>query len=102
MAETKYEHIYIDDNGTPFIKGKNVKIIEIISEYIAYGWSPEEIQFQHRYLTMGQIYSAFAYYWDNMDKMNNELSNITNKISSFRSRFSSSLLQNKLKAKKAS
>ncbi len=40
MAETKYEHIYIDDNGTPFIKGKNVKIIEIISEYIAYGWSP--------------------------------------------------------------
>ena len=29
MAETKYEHIYIDDNGTPFIKGKNLKISEI-------------------------------------------------------------------------
>ncbi len=28
---------------------------------MAYGWSPEEMHFQHPDLTLGQIYSALAY-----------------------------------------
>ncbi len=35
-----------------------MKVIEIVLEKIAYGWSPEELHFQHPYLTLGQIYSA--------------------------------------------
>jgi len=41
-----------------------MKVIELVLDHIAYGWSPEELYFQHPYLTMGQIYSALAYYWD--------------------------------------
>jgi hypothetical protein len=38
-----------------------MKVIELILEKSAYGWSPEELHFQHAYLTLGQIYSALAY-----------------------------------------
>ena len=57
---TKYEHITIDEKGVPFIVGTSMKVIELVSEKIAYGWSPEELYLQHPYLTMGQIYSALA------------------------------------------
>ncbi|OGQ79996.1 MAG: hypothetical protein A2289_01440 [Deltaproteobacteria bacterium RIFOXYA12_FULL_58_15] len=41
-----------------------MKVIVLVLEKSAYGWSPEELHFQHPYLTMGQIYSALSYYWD--------------------------------------
>ena len=100
MTETSYEHIVKDNNGIPSVKETNTKVIEIISEYLAYGWSPEEIQFQHKYLTLGQIHSAFAYYWDHTEKMNSELLDIKEKVSNFRNKFSSLVLQNNLKARK--
>ena len=35
----------------------------------AYGWSPEEYHLNHPYLTMGQIHSALAYYWDRKESL---------------------------------
>ena len=32
-----------------------MKAIELVAEAIAYGWSPEELHFQHSYLSLGQI-----------------------------------------------
>jgi len=66
-AKTKYEHVVLDEKAVPIIAGTNMKVIEIVLEKIAYGWSPEELHFQHPYLTLGQIYSALAYYWDHRD-----------------------------------
>ena len=40
------------------------KVVELILDHVAYGWSPEELHFQHPPLAMGQIHSALAYYWD--------------------------------------
>jgi len=50
-----------------------MKVIEIILEKTAYGWSPEELYFQHPYLTLGQIYSALAYYWDHQDELDRDI-----------------------------
>lgn len=41
-----------------------MKVVELVMAQRAYGWTPEEIQINHRYLNMGQIYAALAYYWD--------------------------------------
>jgi len=40
-----------------------MKVVESVVEQQAYGWSPEELRFQHPYMTLGQIHSALAYYW---------------------------------------
>ncbi|MEM9214898.1 MAG: DUF433 domain-containing protein [Cyanobacteria bacterium P01_F01_bin.150] len=66
MTFTTSEHKYIqvNDAGVPIIVGTTMKVVELIIAHKAYGWSPEEIHFQHPYLSMSQIYSALAYYWD--------------------------------------
>ena len=72
-AKTKYEHVVLDEKGVPIIAGTNMKVIEIVLEKTAYGWSPEELHFQHPYLTLGQIYSALAYYWDHLDVLDRDI-----------------------------
>ncbi|MCL4266373.1 MAG: DUF433 domain-containing protein [Anaerolineae bacterium] len=62
---TSYEHIRLDDKGVPFIADSTMKVVELVMAQMAYGWSPEELHFQHPYLTMSQIHSALAYYWEN-------------------------------------
>ena len=72
-AKTEYEHVVLDEKGVPIISGTNMKVIEIVVEKTAYGWSPEELHFQHPYLTLGQIYSALAYYWDHQDELDQDI-----------------------------
>ncbi len=72
-AETRYEHIELDEGGVPFIVGTNMKIIELVLGKISHGWSPEELHFQHPYLSMGQIHSAFAYYWDHQKEIDQDI-----------------------------
>ena len=71
--ETLYEHIEIDTNGVPYILGTKMKVIELVLGKISHGWSPEELHFQHPYLTMGQIHSALAYYWDHQSELEKDI-----------------------------
>ena len=50
-----------------------MKVIELVLEKIAHGSSPEELQFQHPYLTLGQIYSALAYYSDHQEELDRDM-----------------------------
>jgi uncharacterized protein (DUF433 family) len=70
---TAYQHIHLDDLQVPIIAGTTMKVIELVVAQKAYGWSPEEIHFQHPYLSMGQIYSALAYYWDYQSEMDKDI-----------------------------
>lgn len=64
---TTYEHVQLDAEGVPFIANTTMKVVELVMAQMAYGWSPEELHFQHPYLTLGQIHSALAYYWDHKE-----------------------------------
>jgi uncharacterized protein (DUF433 family) len=57
---TAYKYIHLDDLQVPIVAGTTMKVVEIIIAQKAYGWSPEEVHFQHPYLSMSQIYSALA------------------------------------------
>src|SRR5262245_56548186 len=73
FAQTRYEHIVLDEAQVPYISGTTLKVIELILEQVAYGWSAEELHFQHPYLSLGQIHSALAYYWDHKDELDNDI-----------------------------
>jgi uncharacterized protein (DUF433 family) len=73
LSETRYEHIRLDENQVPTIAGTTMKVVELVLDHLAYGWSPEELHFQHPYLSMGQIYSALAYYWDHKAELDQDL-----------------------------
>lgn len=74
LTETRYEHIILTDTGVPLIAGTTMKVIELVRETQAYGWSPEELHFQHPYLSLGKIHSALAYYWDHHDVLDADIS----------------------------
>ena len=70
---TRYEHIVIRDDGTAVVAGTTMKVRQLVAEKMAYGWSPEELHHQHPGLSLGQIHSALAYYWDHRESVDREI-----------------------------
>lgn len=70
---TAYDHIRLDEDGAPFIVGATMKVVELVMAPKARGWSPEELHFQRPYLTMSQIYSALAYYWEQKEALDADI-----------------------------
>jgi uncharacterized protein (DUF433 family) len=73
VVRTRYEHIALNDDGAPVITGTTMKVVELIVERVAYGWSPEELHFQHPHVSLGQIYSALAYYSDHQADLDRDI-----------------------------
>jgi len=91
-----FTHIELDDRGVPCISGSTMKVVELVMAQIAHGWSPEELHFQHPYLTLSQIHSALAYYWDNKDELDADIQRRARLAEEARDRAGRSPLANKL------
>src|SRR3990172_8595094 len=99
MVETRYEHIALNEDNVPFIAGTTMKVIELVLERMAYGWSPEELQFQHPELTLGQIHSALAYYWDHQEELDRDIEGQLQFVNQIQKTRDASELKSKLKDK---
>lgn len=73
FTATEHKYVQLNERGIPIIAGTTMKVVELIEAQMAYGWSPEEIHFQHPYLSMSQIHSALAYYWDHKPEIDLEM-----------------------------
>ena len=66
-------HVRLDEAGVAWIEGTSVKVIEVVLDRLAQGWSPEEIHFQHPHLSLAQIHAALAWYYDHQAELDAEL-----------------------------
>ena len=66
-------HLELDSYGVAWIGDTRVKVIEVVLDKIAYGWSPEEIHFQNPHLSLAQIHATLTYYYENQDVMDAEI-----------------------------
>ena len=65
MPEVKpASHIRTDDQGRAWIDDTNVKVIEVVKDWLAHGSSPEEMALQHPHLSLAQIHAALTHYYD--------------------------------------
>ncbi len=99
LSETGYEHILLDEAQVPMIAGTTMKVVELILDHLAYGWSPEELHFQHPHLTMGQVHSALAYYWDHKGEMDRDIERRLQLVDHIQKATPSPALVQQLKAK---
>lgn len=99
MLATTYEHITIDQAGVAYIEGTRMKVVTLVLETTAYGWSADELHFQHPHLTLGQIHSALAYYWDNKEALDFEIENRMKRVIKIQSEQKPSALVERLKSK---
>lgn len=92
------ENVLLNDLNVPVISGTNMKIIQLVSEHLAYGWSPEELKYQHPYLSLGKIYSALAYYWNHQEEIEQELERQSRAVEELRRASLHSPVRSKLEA----
>lgn len=102
LSETRYEHISLDEAHVPLIVGTRVKVVELVLDHLAYGWSPEELHFQHPHLTMGQIHSALAYYWDHKAELDQDIARRLQIVDQLQQTLPSSPRIERLKARRLS
>ena len=64
IAVEPVSHIRTDVQGQAWIDDTNVKVIEVVKDWLAHGSSPEEMALQYPHLSLAQIHAALAQYYD--------------------------------------
>src|SRR5437762_3850708 len=99
-TETVYRHIEERPDGNLWLMGTQTKVLEVALDRLAHHWDADEIQRQHPHLTLGQIHSCLAYYYDHQEEMDQVIEEQLRTIERFRGQQGDSILQVKLKGKR--
>ena len=91
-------HISLDASGTAWIRDKNVKVLEIVQDHLAYGWSADAIHEQHPGLSLAEVHSALAFYYDHTAEIENQLARLGEDLKKLRAATGESSFQKRLHA----
>jgi uncharacterized protein (DUF433 family) len=91
------KHIVRDERGVAWIDGKNVKVVEVVLDHLAYGWSAEAIHEQHPQLSLAEIHSALAHYYDHSAEFDEYISRQEKELTIIRATTGKSSLQQRLR-----
>ena len=94
-----YPHLEIRADNKPWITGTQTKVIEVVLDRLAHHGDAEEIQRQHPHLTLGQIHSCLAYYYDHELEMDRLIEEQLQSVQRQRNQNGESVLKAKLQAK---
>jgi uncharacterized protein (DUF433 family) len=71
---TTYPHVIkAADEPARLEKHPRLRVSMIVTHYLAYGRSPDEICLHLPHLTPAEVYSAMTYYFDHSDEINAEI-----------------------------
>lgn len=73
MSTTVASHIVLDEKGRPIIEGTTTKVVEVVLDKLAFGWSPEEMHYQHPHLPLAKIHAALSYYYDHQAELDADI-----------------------------
>lgn len=90
-------HIVRDERGVEWIDGKNIKVIEVVLDHLAYGWSADAIHEQHPQLSLAEIHSALAYYYDHAGEFDAKIAQQESALKALRATTGESSLQKRLR-----
>ena len=73
-AIVSYPHI-VKEPGRParLENHPRFRVAQIVMNYLAYGWSADEIHRHHSQLTLGEIHAAMGYYYDHQPEIDAEI-----------------------------
>ncbi|MEA5509782.1 DUF433 domain-containing protein [Crocosphaera sp. UHCC 0190] len=73
LTTTEYKHIQLDERNVPIIARTTMKVVELITSVKAYHWTPQELHENYPHLSLSQIHSALAYYWDHQEEIDADM-----------------------------
>jgi uncharacterized protein (DUF433 family) len=73
-AAVTYPHIEKPE-GQPasLARVPRVRVAQVAMDYLAHGWSADEMCRQHPYLTLAEAHAAMAYYFDHQAEIDSEI-----------------------------
>jgi uncharacterized protein (DUF433 family) len=95
-------HICTDEQGSAWIANANFKVIEIVLDHIAYGWTAEAIQENQPTLSLAQVYAALAWYYDHQAAIDAELDRENDRLDELRAAANPSPLAGRALRRRAS
>jgi uncharacterized protein (DUF433 family) len=67
--DTAYPHVTLNARGKPCIDGSRHRVIDIVADHVAHGYSAAQIVEHYPDLTPAQVHAALAYYYDHQDAL---------------------------------
>jgi uncharacterized protein (DUF433 family) len=64
-----YPHITINPRGVPCIDETRHRVIDIVADHVAHGYSAAQIVEQYPDLTPAQVHAALTYYYDHQAEL---------------------------------
>jgi len=98
MLTTETAHIHLDERGVAWIDDTNVKVIEVVLDKMAHGFSPEEIHFQYPDISLAQIHAALSYYYDHQTEFDAEIERQVRRVEELRAQAGDSTVRKRLRA----
>jgi len=99
---TATSHIWMDEQGRAWIDDSNVKVIEIVLDHIAHGWTAEAIHENHAGLSLAQVYAALAWYYDHQAELDAEIEGQSDRLQALCAAAKSSPLAKRVLLRRAS
>jgi uncharacterized protein (DUF433 family) len=73
MSTVEYAHITVGPDNVPILTGTRIKVVEIVLDHLAHGWTVEDIHREFPQLSLGQIHSALGYYYDHQEEIDADI-----------------------------
>ena len=72
--KTTYPHIEKPNGESArLIEAPRIRVAQVVMDYLAHGWSAEEMCRQHPNLTPAQVHAAMTYYFDHQQEIEGEI-----------------------------
>jgi uncharacterized protein (DUF433 family) len=73
MVAIAYPHVAHTAQGSPYVEGAGIKVELIVASHNEAGMNAQAIVDTYPPLTLAQVYSALAYYYDNKAEMDQRI-----------------------------
>jgi uncharacterized protein (DUF433 family) len=72
--ELTYPHIEKPEGQPAHLQRlPRIRVAQLVMDYLAHGWSADEMCRQHPYLTPAEAHAAMAYYFDHAGEIDGEI-----------------------------
>lgn len=73
-AQLSYPYVEkIDGKPAHLQRWPRIRIAQLAMDYLAYGWSPDEMCRQHPFLSTAEVHAAMVYYYDHQAEIDGEI-----------------------------
>ncbi len=95
-----YPHITKDsDQPARLVSTPRIRVAQIVMDYLAHGWSVEEMCRHHEYLSKAEAHAAMAYYFDHQDEIDREIAAECETLASLETMSARSKIWTRIKAR---